>query len=110
MERFFEDGRYYNDSECSDYDLVIEIKTKYEDYNNFRPDKYQSCLLRDKNGWHVVVCTGYEHSNKNITNPIWICGDNYIITTWSEFVPLNDNTIKLLHTDISYENYIKTLI
>ena len=106
VELYFADGHYYNDSDCADYDLVIELPTEYKDYVNFRPTKYQPCLARDKNGWQVVVCMGYEQGRTKLL-PAWICGAARIATDAFETVPLTALTEPLIGKKITYEDYVR---
>lgn len=104
VETFYRDGTFYEDSKHSDYDLVIQVKTFYRDYKNFRPTIYQACLVRDKYGWCEAVCIGWQGNDPDLT-PVWLNG-NVKIASKFEAIPMTANTIGILGKDISYEEYV----
>lgn len=105
VDTFYRDGTFYEDSKHSDYDLVIQVKTFYRDYKNFRPTIYQACLVRDVCGWREAVCIGWQGNDPDLT-PVWLSCKARIASKF-EAIPMTANTIGILGKDISYEEYVK---
>lgn len=93
-------------NEETDYDLLIEVPTYYKDYSNFKPCKWQPCLVRDseEDEWWVQVCAG-----KDIDGEILFYVYDGDIETWKYCLPLSKVTEQLLGTSKSYEQLIKEL-
>lgn len=109
VDTFYRDGTFYEDSKYSDYDLVIHVNTIYRDYKNFRPTIYQSCLVRDANGWCHAVCIGWEGDGPDPT-PVWLNGQVKLVTKF-EAIPMTANTIGILgRRFITYEEYVNEQI
>lgn len=109
VDTFYRDGTFYEDSKHSDYDLVIRVRTSYRDYKNFRPTIYQSCLVRDANGWCHAVCIGWEGDGPDPT-PVWLNGQVKLVTKF-EAIPMTANTIGILgRRFITYEEYVNEQI
>ena len=104
VDTFYRDGTFYEDSKHSDYDLVIQVKTFYRDYKNFRPTIYQACLVRDVCGWREAVCIGWQGNDPDLT-PVWLSCKARIASKF-EAIPMTANTIGILGKDISYEEYV----
>lgn len=88
-------------------DLHLEVPTYYRDYSNFIPQKWQPCLVREKNyPWIIRVATGeYTEDNKpyffnSLPKP-------YNKECYGEHLPLSKLTLKLLGTTKSYEELLK---
>lgn len=106
IELYYDDGKL-TDMATSDFDLVIELPTEYLRYDNFHPTKYQPCVVRDKDGWRVAVCMGFEDDHIGGLLPIWLSGTARIVTNSFEAVPLTRLTESLLGKKITYEDYVK---
>lgn len=93
-------------NEETDHDLHLEVPTYYRDYSNFKPCKWQPCLVRDseEDEWWVQVCAG-----KYIDGEILFYVYDGDIETWKYCLPLSKVTEQLLGTSKSYEQLIKEL-
>lgn len=89
-------------------DLLIEVPTYYRDYSNFKPCKWQPCLVRDTSTdlWEVGVCRGTD-SNRV---PIFYSANNSDgCCHWGHLLPLSKVTERLFGTYKSYEELIQEL-
>lgn len=87
-------------------DLHIEVPTYYEDYSNFKPCKWQPCLVRyaDDDFWVVHVCAG-----SNEEGDILFYNEDCWSYTWDYYLPLTEVTERLIGTSKSYEELIQEL-
>ena len=87
-------------------DLFIRIPTYYKDYSNFKPCKWQSCLVReiDNECWIVRACAG-----SNRVGDYLFYDDNGVTCTWKHYLPLSNITRKLIGTNKNYEELIQQL-
>ena len=96
------------DNGMSSLDLYLEVPTYYRYYSNFKPCKWQPCLVRDTASdlWEVGVCRGTD-SNRV---PIFY-SRNYSdgFCHWKYFLPLSKITERLICTTKSYEELIQEL-
>lgn len=99
-------GRFSAVIEETDLDLHIEVPTYYRDYSNFKPCKWQQCLVRDVDDehWNVVVCAG-----KNTDGDAVFYGNGLQKFAWGHVLPLSKVTERLVGTTMSYEELIKEL-
>jgi hypothetical protein len=93
-------------TEETDHDLQIEVPTYYRDYSNFKPCKWQPCLVRDANyeSWIVLVCAG-----KNADGDVVFYGNGFQKYHWRHVLPLSKVTERLVGTTKSYKELIKEL-
>lgn len=87
-------------------DLCLEVPTYYRDYSNFKPCKWQQCLVRDVDDerWNVVVCAG-----KNTDGDVVFYGNGLQKFAWGQVLPLSKVTERLVCTKKSYEELIQEL-
>lgn len=103
--RFYcENGSYFGYYE-NPLDLHIELPTYYEDYSNFKPQKWQPCLVRYRTDdfWAVRVCSGIKD------NDIPVFYNAIYNATYDYILPLSEITEQLIGTKKSYEELIKEL-
>lgn len=95
-------GRYSPTAEDK-LDLHIEVPTYYKDYSNFKPCKWQPCLVRDndKEDWNISVCKGRNLAGEAIFFPFGC--------TYEHCLPLSKATERLVNTRMSYEELIQEL-
>lgn len=89
------------------FDLYLEVSTYYKDYSDFKPSKWQKCLVRDfvENSWGVLVCAG-----KNSVGDVVFYGANgKMLYAYRYYLPLSKETERLIGTTKSYEAMIKYL-
>lgn len=88
------------------FNLHLEVPTYYRDYSNFKPCKWQPCLVRDyDNGpWNVFACAG-----KNTDGDVLFYGPGRQKYTWRQVLPLSKVTERLVGTTKSYKELIKEL-
>lgn len=88
------------------YYLHIEVPTYYRDYSNFKPCKWQSCLVRDYDNecWIVRACDG-----SNRVGDYLFCDNNGGGYTWKHYLPLSKVTRKLIGTNKSCEELMQEL-
>lgn len=88
------------------FDLYLEVPTYYKDYSDFKPSKWQKCLVRDfvENSWGVQVCAG-----KNSVGDVVFYGGNGKTCPWEYYLPLSKVTERLIGTTKSYEELIQEL-
>lgn len=107
MYTFSKEGAYSIGNEfCRD--LMIEVPTYYRDYSNFKPCKWQPCLVRDTASdlWRVEVC----RDTDSYGVPIFYSANNSnCYCYWGYFIPLSKVTERLVGTKKSYEELIKEL-
>ena len=97
-------GRYSPTAEDK-LDLHIEVPTYYKDYSNFKPCKWQPCLVRDndKDLWEISVCAGRNLAGKaTFYHRGCTCSHEHCL-------PLSKVTERLADTRKSYEELIQEL-
>lgn len=99
-----ENGRENNTCESS-LDLHIEVPTYYKDYSNFKPCKWQPCMVRDndKDLWEISICAGRNSVGKAT---FYHRGCTY---SHQHCLPLSKVTERLVDTRKSYEELIQEL-
>ena len=88
--------------------IHIEVPTYYKDYSNFKPYKWQSCVVRDYSSdtWRIEVCCGTDSNGV----PIFYSRNNSDgYEDYKHFLPLSNITKRLIGTSNSYEDLIKEL-
>lgn len=88
--------------------IHIEVPTYHKDYSNFKPCKWQSCLVRDYSSdtWRIEVCCGIDSNGV----PIFYSRNNSDgYEDYKHFLPLSNITKRLIGTSNSYEDLIKEL-
>lgn len=100
------DGTCRDDRKEDKFNLHIEVPTYYRDYSNFKPCKWQQCLVRDvvDERWNVVVCAG-----KNTDGDVVFYGNGLQKFAWGQVLPLSKVTERLIGTTMSYEQLIQEL-
>lgn len=90
----------------SNLDIHIEVPTYHEDYSNFMPQRWQTCLVRDEDydEWRISICAGRNKVGKVVCY-------NYGggTETWNQVLPLSDITERLIGSNKSYEELIQEL-
>lgn len=88
------------------FNLHLEVPTYYKDYSNFVPQKWQPCVVRDKDDepWNVLACAG-----KNTDGDVIFYGPGRHKYTWRQVLPLSKVTERLIGTTKSYDELIKEL-
>ena len=89
-------------------DLHIEVPTYYKDNSNFKPYKWQSCVVRDYSSdtRRIEVCCGIDSNGV----PIFYSRNNSDgYEDYKHFLPLSNITKRLIGTSNSYEDLIKEL-
>lgn len=88
------------------FNLHLEVPTYYKDYSNFVPQKWQPCVVRDKDDepWNVLACAG-----KNTDGDVIFYGPGRHKYTWGQVLPLSKVTERLIGTRKSYEQLIQEL-
>lgn len=83
--------------------IHIEVPTYHKDYSNFKPCKWQPCLVRDndKEDWDISVCKGRNSAGEAIFF--------HFGCTYEHCLPLSKATERLVNTRMSYEDLIKEL-
>ena len=101
---YSENGR--ENSFENSFDLHIEVPTYYRDYSNFKPCKWQPCLVRNglEEQWNVRVCAGVNKCSDAI---FYRFGGG--ACTWEHVLPLSKVTERLIDTTKSYEELIQEL-
>lgn len=86
--------------------IHLEVSTYHKDYSNFKPCKWQPCLVRDANyeRWNVMVCAG-----KNTDGDVVFYGNGFPKYRWGHVLPLSKVTERLIGTTKSYEELIQEL-
>lgn len=89
-------------------DIFIRIPTDYKDYSNFKPTKFQPCIVRDMSleKWKIGVCSGIDayHFPVFYTH---ISKDDSV--HYEQYLPLSKFTEQLIGTTMSYEELIQKL-
>lgn len=85
-------------------DLHLEVPIYYKDYSNFRPHKWQPCIVRDKDDdcWIVKVCDG-----SNRVGDYLFLDNNGGGYTWKYYLPLSNVTKHLVGTSKTLEELYK---
>ena len=86
-------------------DLHIEVPTYHKDYSNFKPCKWQPCLVRDndKDLWEICVCAGRNSACKaTFYHRGCTCSHEHCL-------PLSKITERLADTRKSYKELIQEL-
>lgn len=88
------------------FNLHLEVPTYYKDYSNFVPQKWQPCVVRDKDDepWIVLTCAG-----KNTDGDVLFYGPGRTKYIWRQVLPLSKVTERLIGTRESYDELIKEL-
>lgn len=88
-------------------DLHIELPTDYKDYSNFKPSKWQKCLVRDfvENSWGVLVCAG----KNSVGNVVFYGANGKMLYAYRYYLPLSKETERLIGTTKSYEELIQEI-
>lgn len=105
LNTYTEEGLASSPNYKNRYNLIIEIPN-YKDYSNFKPCKWQQCLVRDVDDerWNVVVCAG-----KNTDGDVVFYGNGLQKFAWGQVLPLSKVTERLVGTTMSYEQLIQEL-
>lgn len=85
--------------------IHIEVPTYHKDYSNFKPCKWQPCLVRDnkKDLWEISVCAGRNSAGKaTFYHRGCTCSHEHCL-------PLSKVTERLADTRKSYEELIQEL-
>lgn len=101
-------GCYSTNIGGHELDLLLEVPTYYRDYSNFKPCKWQPCLVRDTASdlWRMGVCCGTD----SYEVPIFYSANNSDgCCHWGHFLPLSKVTERLFGTKKSYEELIQEL-
>lgn len=87
-------------------DLHIEVPTYYKDYSNFKPRKYQPCLVRNGEDslWGIQVYAHTDYQGKML----FYDGEGHL-RQFTNCLPLSKATKHLLGTTKNYEAVIKYL-
>lgn len=85
--------------------IHLEVPTYHKDYSNFKPCKWQPCLVRDndKDLWEISVCAGRNSAGKAT---FYHRGCTY---SHQHCLPLSKVTERLADTRKSYEELIQEL-
>lgn len=91
--------------------LYLKLPLDYVDYSNYKPKKYESCLVKahvnafGSFAWFIAACAGYDKSNKPI---FYENSDNgnepNIFDSHQGYLPLNEDTLRLYGTIMDYED------
>ena len=101
----FANGLYHSDFFNKKCFLHLEVPTYHKDYSNFKPCKWQPCLVRDndKDLWEISVCAGRNLAGKaTFYHRGCTCSHEHCL-------PLSKATERLVNTRMSYEDLIKEL-
>lgn len=85
--------------------IHLEVPTYHKDYSNFKPYKWQPCLVRDndKDLWEICVCAGRNSAGKaTFYHRGCTCSHEHCL-------PLSKVTERLADTRKSYEELIQEL-
>lgn len=100
---FTEKGTFYL---CpnKEKDLHILVPVHYNDYSNFRPQKWQPCLVRnfDLDRWVARVANGEKKDNRFYILSVY--GETQ---SFAQCLPISKLTVKLLGTTKSYEEILE---
>lgn len=105
MHSFSEGGCFFT-HHVHDLDLHIELPTDYKDYSNFKPRKYQPCLVRngEDSHWGIQVYAYTDYQGKML----FYDGEGHL-RHFANCLPLSKATKHLLGTTKNYEAVIKYL-
>lgn len=108
---FTNKGKYCKELDTSN-DLFILVPTYYKDYTNFKPAKWQPCVVRstDDGMWFVAVCDKEIKSGEAPT--FYPSGLDKLFRSsvaYRYYLPLTKVTQQLLRQTISYEELINQL-
>lgn len=105
----YSENGHENNSYESSLDLRLEVPTYYKDYSDFKPCKWQPCLVRDSisDNWIVRVCKGIDSYGE----PFFFSdGSNKdCFLRWVHVLPLSKITERLIGTTKSYGGLIQEL-
>jgi hypothetical protein len=104
----YQNNGCYNAIGEHEFDLHLEVPTYHKDYSNFKPCKWQPCLVRDYSSdtWRIEVCCGTDSNGV----PIFYSRNNSDgYEDYKHFLPLSNITKRLIGTSKSYEDLIKEL-
>lgn len=99
------EGREF-DNGMSLSDLFLEVPTYYKDYSNFKPCKWQPCLVRDSEDCLLGVLV-YSHSD--CQGKMLFYNEEGFVLPFVNVLPLSKVTARLIGTSKSYEDLIKEL-
>lgn len=88
------------------FNLRIKVPTYHKNYSNFKPCKWQPCLVRYRadDFWIVRVCSGERENGE----PIFYAALDYNVA-YEYVLPLSKVTERLIGTSKSYEELIQEL-
>lgn len=100
------DGTCRDTRKENNFNLHLEVPTYYRDYSDFKPRKYQSCLVRngEKRLWGIQVYAYTDYQGKML----FYDGEGHL-RQFANCLPLSKATKHLLGTTKSYEAVIKYL-
>lgn len=100
------DGTCRDTRKEDNFNLHLEVPTYYRDYSDFKPRKYQSCLVRngEKRLWGIQVYAYTDYQGKML----FYDGEGHL-RQFANCLPLSKATKHLLGTTKSYEAVIKYL-
>lgn len=87
-------------------DLHLEVPTYYKDYSNFKPQKYQPCLVRIGEDclWGIQVYSHTDYQGKKL-----FYDDEGHLKQFANVLPISKATKRLIGTTKSYEELIQEL-
>ena len=102
---YCENGNYF---ECykNPLDLHIELPNYHKDYSNFKPRKYQPCLVRNSENslWGISVYAYTDYQGKIL----FYDGEGHL-RQFANCLPLSKATKRLLGTTKSYEKLMQEI-
>lgn len=86
------------------FDLYLEVPTYYKDYSNFKPQKYQPCLVRNGEDclWGIQVYSHTDYQGKKL----FYDGEGHL-RQFANVLPLSKATKRLIGTTNSDKEVIK---
>ena len=101
---YMDNGHAIYISKHSSFDLHIEVPTYYKDYSNFKPQKYQPCLVRNGEDclWGIQVYSHTDYQGKKL----FYDGEGHL-RQFANVLPLSKATKRLIGTTNSDEEVIK---
>lgn len=96
----------YDEKFKSKLNLHIEVPTYYRDYSNFKPRKWQQCVVRqgDDDIWGILV-----YSHRSCLGEMLFYNEDGFVMPFANALPLTERTSRLIGTSKSYEEVIKYL-
>lgn len=96
------DGICVDDMKEYKFNLRIEVPTYYRDYSNFKPKKYQPCLVRNGEDclWGIQVYSHTDYQGKKLFY------DGCYLRQFTNVLPISEATKRLIGTKKSYEELI----